>query len=159
MGAAESRAELVARVGELMRERGERMSVPRRAVLETLYGRDDHLPAEQVLSEVTASYPSVHRATVYRALDALAALGIVQHVHLGHGATTYHLAHGDPHLHAQCRLCGTVLDLPHSLLDDAAAQIQQRSGFALDPDHTALSGTCAACRSTPEGSQYRHRHA
>ncbi len=159
MSAAESRDELVARVGELLRERGERMSEPRRAILETLHGRHDHLPAEQVLAEVTVSYPSVHRATVYRALDALADLGIVQHVHLGHGATTYHLAGIDRHLHAQCRMCGGVLDLPRSLLDDAAAQIREQSEFVLDPDHTALSGTCSACRSAPEGSQYRHGHA
>lgn len=159
MGAAESRAELVARAGELLRERGERMSEPRRAILETLHGREDHLPAEQILAEVTASYPSVHRATVYRALDALAELGVVQHVHVGHGATTYHLAGRDRHLHAQCRACGAVLDLPRSLLDDAASQIFTGSGFLLDPDHTALSGICSACRSAPGGSQYRHGHA
>jgi Fe2+ or Zn2+ uptake regulation protein len=159
MGAAESRAELVARVGKLLRVRGERMSEPRRAILETLHGRHDHLPAEQVLAEVTMSYPSVHRATVYRALDALADLGVVQHVHLGHGATTYHLAGSDRHLHAQCRICGAVLDLPRSLLDDAAAQIRAVSGFLLDPDHTALSGTCSACGSDSAGSQYRHGHA
>jgi len=158
MGSAENRAELVARVGELLRERGERMSVPRRAILETLHGRIDHLPAEQILAEVTASYPSVHRATVYRALDALAELGVVQHVHLGHGATTYHLAGMDRHLHAQCRVCGAVLDLPRSLLDDAAARIDQQVGFLLDPDHTALSGTCSTCRSG-SGGQYRHGHA
>ncbi|MDQ3627996.1 MAG: transcriptional repressor [Actinomycetota bacterium] len=157
MGAAESRTELVARVGVLLRERGERMSEPRRAIVETLHGRHDHLPAEQILAEVTASYPSVHRATVYRALDALAELGIVQHVHVGHGATTYHLAGMDHHLHAQCRVCGAVLDLPRSLLDDAAAQIRERTGFRLDPDHTALSGTCAACATGVQ--QYRHGHA
>lgn len=155
----ESRTELVARVGELLRERGERMSVPRRAILETLHGRHDHLPADQILAEVTTSYPSVHRATIYRALETLADVGVVQHVHLGHGATTYHLAGDDRHLHAQCRVCGRVLDLPRSLLDDAAVQIRARSGFLLDPDHTALSGTCSACRSATGDRQYRHRHA
>lgn len=159
MAAAESRAELVARVGALLRGRAERMSVPRRAILEALHGRHDHLPAEQILATVAATYPSVHRATVYRALETLAELGVVQHVHLGHGATTYHLVDQDRHLHAQCRVCGTVLDLPRSLLDDAAAQIRAESGFELDPDHTALSGTCSTCAADPAVRQYRHGHA
>jgi Fur family ferric uptake transcriptional regulator len=83
---------------------------------------------------------------VYRTLETLSELGVVQHVHVGHGTTTYHLAGAEPHLHAQCGRCGTVLDLPGRLLDDVAAQLLAEHGFALDPSHVALSGVCARCQ-------------
>ena len=136
---------LFAEVTALLHERGERMTDSRRAVLEALHGRGDHLPAEEVLTVAAERHPSVHRATVYRALELLTVLGVVQHVHLGHGATAYHLATQEGHLHAQCRVCGDVIDLPRSVLGDAARTIEQETGFRLDPDHTALSGTCAGC--------------
>jgi len=136
---------LFAEVTALLHERGERMTDSRRAVLEALYGRDDHLPAEEVLTVAAERHPSVHRATVYRALELLAGHGVVQHVHLGHGATAYHLTTQGGHLHAQCRVCGEVLDLPLSVMGDAARAIERDTGFRLDPDHTALSGTCARC--------------
>lgn len=147
--------QLVAQVTALLHRRGDRMTAARRAVLEALHGREDHLPAEEVLTIALDRHPSVHRATVYRALELLTGLGVVQHVHLGHGATAYHLATAEGHLHAQCRDCGTVIDLPRSVLDDAGRWIRDATGFRLDPDHMALSGTCAACaRAEPAGTSH-----
>ena len=124
------------------------MSNPRRVVLAVLAARDGHVGAEELVAEVAAVDPRVHRASVYRVLEAFTDLGVVQHVHLGHGATAYHLSgeHG-PHLHVQCRHCGTVQDAPAGALDEAAAVLRRRLGFHLDPGHVALSGTCRACRS------------
>lgn len=66
----------------LLRKRGERSTPPRVAVVRVLAGRNDHLTAEQVVAEVGHAAPAVHRASVYRALDTLAGLGIVAHVAL-----------------------------------------------------------------------------
>ena len=129
----------------LLRARGERMTAPRRAVLSVLAGDPGHLSADQVVSAVAAYDPGVHRASVYRALEALSQLGVVQHVHLGHGTTTYALAAGRPHLHGHCQRWGTLVDLPGDLLDDVGARLAAESGFALDPAHVALSGVCRDC--------------
>ena len=130
----------------LLRARGDRMTGPRRAVLTVLSASREHLTADQVVGAVAEQDPSVHRASVYRALEALSHLGVVQHVHVGHGTTTYHLADDELHLHAQCDRCGAVVDLPASLLQGVADEMDQRHGFELDPSHVALSGLCAACR-------------
>ena len=136
----------VERVAGLLRARGDRMTGPRRAVITALAARRTHLTADQVVSAVAEQDASVHRASVYRTLETLSQLGVVQHVHVGHGTTTYHLAGDAPHLHAQCSSCGAVLDLPGSMLDTVARQILDEHGFALDPSHVALSGSCADCR-------------
>jgi Fur family transcriptional regulator, ferric uptake regulator len=139
---------LVEQVGRLLRERGERMTGPRKAVLAVLAAHGGHLGAEDVVAAVADVDPRVHRASVYRTLDALTGLGVVQHVHTGHGATAYHLVHGaDPHVHAQCNSCAAVVDLPADVLDGAAQRMASEAWFVLDPTHVALSGTCAACYS------------
>lgn len=141
----------IARATAMLRGRGDRMTTPRRAVLTALSVRSEHLTADQVVSAVAEADPSVHRASVYRALETLTHLGVVQHVHVGHGPTTYHLADGDLHLHAQCERCGAVVDLPSTLLDSVVGEVDRRHGFAVDPTHVALSGLCAACRAERPG--------
>lgn len=137
---------VVAGAAALLRARGDRMTGPRRAVLRALAARQLHLAPEQVVAAVAEVDPAVHRASVYRALEALSELGVVQHMHLGHGTTAYHLAAEHRHLHAACGRCGAVVDLPGDLLDDVATRLDDGQGFALDPAHVALSGTCARCR-------------
>ncbi len=131
-------------VTQLLHTRGERMTVPRRCVLIALAAREGHVAAEQVITDVAALEPSVHRSSVYRTLEALTAAGLLQHVHLAHGATAYHLAkHAHPH--GQCTSCDAVVDLPAHLLDALSASAQDQFGFILDPPHVALSGTCRDC--------------
>jgi Fe2+ or Zn2+ uptake regulation protein len=133
-------------VAHRLRSRGERMTRPRRAVLGALARSTGHLTAEEVCSAVAEADPGVHRASVYRTLEAMSQLGVVQHVHVGHGGTTYHLVAGaQAHLHVQCRSCAAVFDAPGGLLDGAAAELLRRHGFVLDPSHVALSGLCADC--------------
>jgi Fur family transcriptional regulator, ferric uptake regulator len=139
---------LLARVAAMLRSKGERMTAPRRAVLTALTQTDGHLTMEEVAAAVAQFAPQVHRASVYRTLVALSELGVVQHVHLGHGATAYHLTgESGPHLHAQCRHCGQIQDLPTDLLSEVARRMGVTHGFELDATHVALSGLCAPCAS------------
>lgn len=137
----------VERTARLLRARGERMTGPRRAVVTALASTGGHLGADAVLGAVARIDPGVHRASVFRALGALSAAGVLHHVHEGHGSTVYHLRDA-PHLHAQCRSCGTMIDVRVDLLDRVAGDLDRELGFALDPEHVALSGTCARCRAT-----------
>jgi Fur family ferric uptake transcriptional regulator len=129
-----------------LRQQGERVTAPRRAVLEVLAGRSDHLTADEVSALLEGN--DVHRATVYRTLDVLSATGVVSHRHAAGGATRYHLAatvQGAEHLHGHCLGCGTVVVLPADALDAAAVRLQERSGFRLDIHQSTLTGLCEAC--------------
>jgi Fur family transcriptional regulator, ferric uptake regulator len=133
--------------------RGERMTRPREAVLRVLAADPRHLSAEEIVAAVAERDPAVHRASVYRTLDALGALGVVQHVHLSHGATTYHLVDdAQEHLHLQCVECGSIIDAPPGLLHEVAAELDKVYAFALDLGHVALSGRCAGCREPGPGA-------
>ena len=139
-------ADVLATVAELLRSRGERMTGPRRAVVTVLVTRPGHVMAEDVVQAVAELDPTVHRASVYRTLETLTGMGVVQHVHIGHGTTAYHLVREQgPHLHAQCLGCGTVHDLPPDLLDAVAGRLSGQHDFVLQAGHVALSGTCRSC--------------
>ena len=130
-----------------LRGRGERVTTARIAVAEVLAATEEHLSAEQIAERAEQLRPGIHRATVYRALDALGDLGLVTHVHLGKSGTTYHLA-GElaaPHLHVRCTECGSVLDVDGKTLDPVRRKLHKELGFRLDADHVALLGTCSNC--------------
>ena len=130
-----------------LRERGERVTPARLAVVEVLANTEEHLSAEQIGERAEQLRPGIHRATVYRALDALGEFGLVTHVHLGRAGTTYHLA-GDlapRHLHLRCSECGKVLDVAGDILDPARRKVLRDLGFHLAPEQVALVGLCADC--------------
>lgn len=151
----------------VLRRRGERVTPARCAVLRVLDAADtadEHLTAEQVGARVAEVEPSIHRATVYRTLTSLTDAGVLSHVHLGGAATVYHLcrpgadedgvgedrsdplaAHPHDHGHAQCVVCGRVIDVPAEALDGVAERLRSALGFELDTSHAALLGTCADC--------------
>jgi Fur family transcriptional regulator, ferric uptake regulator len=143
-----SAADPVETVAASLRSRGERMTQPRRAVVTTLARSQEHLSAEEILLDASKAYPGVNRSTIYRALETLADLGVVQHIHSGRAATMYHLTTAQgPHAHATCDACGRVIDLPSDVLADAADRLRTDEGFVLDPGHVALSGLCRDCAS------------
>lgn len=137
----------VDRVLDELRAGGHRVTAARRAVITALAEVDTHPTVEQIATRVEERWPGLHLSTIYRTLETLAELGVVSHVHLGHG-TAYHLtrpAHGSSHLHAQCRACQRVLDLPGDLLEGVRDHLRALTGFDLDPHHVALSGLCREC--------------
>ena len=145
-----------------LRAKGERITPARRVVLEVLAESAEHLSAEDVVSRAETRQPGLHRATIYRTLESLCGSGVAVHVHLGHGATTYHLVTGEsrPHIHISCVVCGDVLDTESDLLDGPRARLLDELGFRLDPAHTALLGTCARCAAASHHHEHQpeHRH-
>jgi Fur family transcriptional regulator, ferric uptake regulator len=139
----------------LLRDRHERVTRARQAVIEVLDATDEHLAADEIVARAEASAPGVHLATVYRALSTLGDLGLVTHTHVGGSATVYHLAlpappaapaASAPHAHLQCSNCMAVIDIPADVLDSLISRVDRESGFLIEPHHAALLGLCADCR-------------
>lgn len=147
-GMIERRSERVTAALAALRERGERVTPGRAAVLEVVDASAEHLDAESIATAVARRVPGVHRATIYRSLTSLSELGILTHTHVPGSATIYHLApagesHG--HTHLQCTTCERFFDLPVSELEQLRESVRARAGFEIDPRHAALLGTCEEC--------------
>lgn len=131
-----------------VRERGGRVTTCRRALIAELVATEDHVTADDLMARVQAKHPDIHRSTIYRSLSDLEDLGIVDHVHLGHGSAVYHLA-DSLHHHVVCEICGQVLEVPHEVFEPLAGSLRQRYGFELEPGHFAVIGRCATCAAGP----------
>jgi Fur family transcriptional regulator, ferric uptake regulator len=142
-------AERFDRIAVELRRAG-RMTAARRAIVHALLEAEDHhVTADELSASVSRLAPDVHLSTVYRTLEALENLGIVDHVHLGHGSAVYHLA-DERHQHLVCDSCGAVVQVPDSVFADIATVLDADYGFSIRPHHFAVPGLCATCRNTPE---------
>jgi Fur family ferric uptake transcriptional regulator len=132
--------EAIARV----RAAGGRMTLARRRLLDDLHDRSGRVAAD----ELAARHPDIDVATVYRSLTQFEQLGIIEHVHLGHGAALYRWA-GRRTVAAVCERCGAVVDLPATELDDLADRLRDAYGLSLCLGHFALSVHCPGCVDPP----------
>ncbi len=141
-----ARADRLERVLALLRANGGRVTSPRRAILEALIGHGEHPTAEQLTAAVQARQPDVHESTVYRFLDDLERLGVVDHVHLGHGPAVYHFS-DDTHHHLVCQTCGRVIEVPDQTFAGLRRRLRTDFGFEIDQRHFAVVGRCTECAS------------
>jgi Fe2+ or Zn2+ uptake regulation protein len=139
-----SLADRLERVLALLRATGGRVTSPRRAILEALIGHGEHPTAEQLTAAVQARQPDVHESTVYRFLDDLERLGVVDHVHLGHGPAVYHFS-DDTHHHLVCQTCGRVVEVPDQTFAALRRRLRTDFGFEIDQRHFAVLGRCTEC--------------
>jgi Fur family ferric uptake transcriptional regulator len=133
---------------EALREEGLRITVARRAICQVLADtHDDHLAAPDVLRRARGiAGQDINASTVYRTIEALEELGMVDHVHLGHGPGVIHFTDTTHHHHLVCRDCGAVIDIDWSELEPLVAAIGDRHGFEVGGAHFALEGRCKGCR-------------
>lgn len=124
---------------------GRRRTAARYAIVQTLVDANGHVTADDLADEVQSRFPSINISTIYRTLDTLEDLGIVDHVHLGHGRAVYHLADED-HQHLVCERCERVEELPAAKLRSLLAMVDRDYGFEIDRRHFAIVGVCRRCR-------------
>jgi Fur family transcriptional regulator, ferric uptake regulator len=128
-----------------LRESGGRATPARRLLLGALFGNREHRSAEELAAEVQVQAPDVNISTIYRNLEELVRLGIVDRTHMGGGPAAYHLASA-AHGHLVCEQCGSMTEVPDELFGSLARGASEQYGFTVDPHHFAVAGRCANCQ-------------
>jgi Fur family ferric uptake transcriptional regulator len=126
-----------------LHQRGLRMTPQRQLVLDAVRALG-HATPEQICARVQEVAPAVNITTVYRTLDLLERIGVVRHTHLGHGAPSYSEQEHE-HVHLVCHDCGSVVEVPTTVMDGLTGRLRAEHGFELDVTHVALSGRCDHC--------------
>ena len=124
---------------------GGRRTAARQAIVEAVLAADGHVTAEDVAGAVRRRFPSVNLSTVYRTLDTLEDLGVLDHVHLGPGGAVFHLS-GEAHPPLVCDGCGSVAEIPLGRLRPFLHMLDRDYGFEGNHRHFALMGLCRECR-------------
>ncbi len=140
----------------MLRARGGRVTTPRRAIISALLRSGGHITADQLTSDIQANYPDIHLSTIYRCLETLEELEVVDHIHMGHGRAVYHLA-DEKHQHLMCEVCGAVIEVPDSVFSGLSGTLRRKYSFAIKPRHFAVLGRCETCLDAPPSTGGRSR--
>src|SRR5687767_3708987 len=132
-------------IGRLANE-GHRLTTPRQAIIRLVAPRHDHFSAQEVWDEVRERYSGIGRATVFRTLDLLTELGVLNRIHTGDGCHRYTVCETTHHHHLMCVECGTVSSLEAAGIESQIRRLASEAGFDLLTHHLELVGRCANCR-------------
>lgn len=124
---------------------GKRRTMSRQAVIQVIVDHHGHVSADDIATRVQKDFPSLDVSTVYRTLETLRELGIVERVYFADGSTVYHLS-DHKHHHLCCERCGAVQELPISALHNLEQVLLEEFGFQVRQRPLGLFGLCSACR-------------
>ena len=128
-----------------LRRRGVRLTPQREIILDAIHQEDEHMTADEIYQRVLARSPAINIATVYRTLDLLKELHVVNEINLG-SCTRYELCQAEPHHHLVCQACGQSLTLDHAILVSLEHTLEKQYGFKAQIDHMVIYGLCARCQ-------------
>lgn len=127
-----------------LRAKGLRVTPQRLVILDVLQHSDQHLSAEEIFAVVQARFPSTDISTVYRTLETLVGLGMVQKVSLGENHDHYEWAEV-PHHHLVCVKCGGVTEVGDDVLDTVRSLLADHYRFRPARAHLEIEGVCERC--------------
>lgn len=128
-------------------EAGYRRGGARNAVVEELARHECAVTALELEDELRRRRPAVGRASVYRALEQLEGLGLVQRLEVARGTASYERVEpgGEHHHHAICRRCGAMLPFEDPSLERAIARLSEGLSFEVTGHDVILRGRCERC--------------
>jgi Fur family transcriptional regulator, ferric uptake regulator len=110
---------------------------------------EDHLSAEDVYLLVKEKSPEIGLATVYRTLELLTELKIVDKINFGDGVSRYDLRQeGAAHFHHHlvCIECGAVDEIQEDLLEDVEEIVERQWNFKIKDHRLTFHGICYRCQ-------------
>ncbi|MFZ9888867.1 MAG: Fur family transcriptional regulator [Myxococcota bacterium] len=127
------------------RDRGLKATPQRLAVYRALLGTTEHPSPEALHRRVVAELPSLALGTVYKILDSLERVGLVEQVSLLAETKRYD-GNQEPHHHLVCKICKDVVDYVDPALDVSPARLAP--GFVPLEVRVQVVGVCARCHAS-----------
>ncbi|MDP9244556.1 MAG: transcriptional repressor [Chloroflexota bacterium] len=130
---------------------GFRMTGPRRAVAQLLTEREGRFTAEELLAESRSRGLGIGRATIFRSLELLGRLNLVERVDLPSGDHAYLICEPDHHHHVICSQCGRAetFAMEDRGLPERLEQVARTTGYRIDAHRLEVYGRCPDCQAKP----------
>ncbi len=125
---------------------GYRVTAPRRALADLIVGLDGHFTASELAAAARDRRVGLSRATLFRALDLLTELGVVERLDLPNGDHAYVPCAPAHHHHVVCSRCGRTSEVDDAGINEAVKEIARQSGFRIDAHRLELFGLCRLCQ-------------
>jgi Fur family transcriptional regulator, ferric uptake regulator len=125
-------------------ERGFRETEARRMIVESVLSKDNQFTARQLYDELEPH--GVGRATVFRALDLLVEVGVLNRLHTDERCSSYIVCADQHHHHLVCERCGLVQEISDPRTERALRAMAQEAGFRAREHHLEIVGVCQDCQ-------------
>ncbi len=133
-----------------IKENGYKLTSQRKIVLNAmLEHEDEHLTVEEIYGYIKETNPEVGLATVYRNIQLLNEMKIVDKLSLADGFTRYELSNDEDshtHHHLICEDCGKVIEVKEDLMDSIEQSFLSSYGFLVKDHQAKFFGLCDDCR-------------
>ena len=131
-----------------LKEGGHRAGGARGAVVSWLGRQNCCLSAHEISQDLHESGSDVGIASVYRALELLHGMGLVQRVELGEGTARYEpvVPGGEHHHHAVCEKCGRVTPFEDARLERQLERLAGQLKHSMHGHDLIIRGECPRCR-------------
>lgn len=136
----------------LLKDKGLKVTSQRLRVLEALAEcPGKHLAAEEIYEIVKIDCPEIGLATVYRTIQLLLELNLIDRINLDDGFVRYEIGSvGESeskhhHHHLICQKCGKVFSFQDDLLEELEEKIVKTTGFQVSDHEVKLYGCCKEC--------------
>ncbi|HVV90195.1 MAG TPA: Fur family transcriptional regulator [Solirubrobacterales bacterium] len=126
---------------------GYRRGGARAAVIDALAGQGCAITALELEDLLRQGDAGVGRASIYRALEQLEQLGLLQRIEVCRGTAGYERIEpdGEHHHHAICRDCGRLIPFEDPSLERAIEKVAGRISFEVSEHDVVLRGVCERC--------------
>jgi Fe2+ or Zn2+ uptake regulation protein len=136
----------------LIQKSGYRLTAPRKTIVEIMANSERALGALDVYDLGRKEHPGLGLVTVYRTIEKLEELNLIQRVHQPNGCHCYLRAEaGHQHI-LICTNCGNTVYFKGDDMTELFAEVAASSGFEIKDHWLQLLGFCPTCR------QYRSSH-
>ncbi len=131
---------------------GRRRTGARRAVADVIAAQPGHFTADDILAASRSVHPAPGRATIFRSLDLLTSLGLVERVDLPDGSHAYVACQpAEHHHHVVCDRCGRSDEVADLGLSPILRRVEAQTGYRIERHRLELFGVCAPCRAEKPG--------
>jgi Fur family transcriptional regulator, ferric uptake regulator len=142
-------ATLAEKIRAAFKENGRRKTLPRQRIADRLAemaasGQD--FSVEDLWHDLQQFDPHLGRATVFRAVEMLVNLELLNRIEFSDGSHTYRACGDNHHHHLTCMRCHRVVDVNVCVPEDQLADIGQRNDFEIEGHSLVLFGICGDCR-------------
>jgi Fur family peroxide stress response transcriptional regulator len=132
---------------EALRNKGYKATPQRIAICRIVLNSRTHPSAQQVYDEVKKIHPTVSLATVYKTLEVLRNLELVQEINLPKGQARFD-PYLNPHINLICLKCGNITDLDDITVKEITRKVAAATKFRPTGQRVDVYGICQKCSGT-----------
>ncbi len=122
---------------------GLRFTSQRALILEII--RRGHLDADEIYRQARGKQPHLSLSTVYRTLQMLKKLGLVEELHFDETHHHYEVTPSSEHQHLVCLNCGKIMEFEYPLSPKMTRDIARKKGFEVTGVEIRMTGYCSKC--------------